>query len=91
VSGASLTIYLITDIPGLKQIQIIQEKKESLLFKLVIDDNFTSQSRQKLARRIEEMLGKNLHLDFEFVSQIPKESSGKYRFSISKVTPEFFK
>jgi phenylacetate-CoA ligase len=91
VSGASLTIYLITDVPGLKQIQIIQESEESLLFKLVADGNFNSESRQKLTKRIEEMLGKNLRLDFEFVSQIPKEPSGKYRFSISKLTPEFFK
>lgn len=91
VSGASLTIYLITNIAGLKQVQIIQDKREHLLFKLVKDGAFSDESRLKLNQRIKEILGNRFQLDFQFVSEIPREPSGKYRFSISNVIPEFFR
>lgn len=91
VSGTSLTIHLITDIPGLKQVQIIQDQNDHLLFKLVKDGEFSPESEQKLNLRIDQMLGTRFKRDFQFVSQIPREPSGKYRFSISKVAPEFFR
>lgn len=90
-SGAALAIYLITDIPGLKQAQIIQDKREHLLFKLVADGNFTPQSKAKLEGRIVQMLGSGFRVDLEFVPEIPKEPSGKYRLSVSEVAEEFFR
>jgi len=91
VSGTSLTIYLITNIPGLKQVQIVQDRKEHLLIKLVKDKSFNQESMQKFRQKISQMLGNSLQIDFEFVPEIHREPSGKYRFSISSVTPEFFR
>jgi phenylacetate-CoA ligase len=91
VSGASLTIYLITDIPGIRQVQIIQDTQRHLWFKLVRDGAFTEESMRKFDKKIRQFLGNSLSLDFEFVTEIPREPSGKYRFSISRVASELFK
>jgi phenylacetate-CoA ligase len=87
ISGASLTIYLIANAPGVAQAQLIQEKKDELILKIVRDDKFGDESMRFFEKEIPEFFGKSVKYTVEFVDEIPPESSGKYRFSISKVDP----
>jgi phenylacetate-CoA ligase len=87
ISGASLTIYLIANTPGIAQAQLIQEKIDEIVFKIVKGDNFTEESLKFLKNEIPKYFGDSVKYQIEYVDQIPLESSGKYRFSISKVDP----
>lgn len=87
VSGASLTIYLIANTPGVAQAQLIQEKKDEVVFKIVKGERFGDSSLAFLASEIPKYLGGDVKYQIEYVDTIPVESSGKYRFSISKVDP----
>lgn len=87
VSGASLTIYLIANTPGVAQAQLIQEKKDEVVFKIVRGEKFSDASLAFLAAEIPKYLGTDVKYQIEYVDTIPVESSGKYRFSISKVDP----
>lgn len=87
ISGASLTIYLIANAPGVAQAQIIQETKDEIILRIVKDDRFGDESYRFFEREIPRFFGQAMKYDFDFVEEIPSESSGKYRFSISKIDP----
>lgn len=87
ISGVALATYVITNIPGIKQIQLVQESKEQVKIRLVQNENFTKESLSKLNSNVIKFLGNKIRTDIEYVDNIPFERSGKYRFSISKVHP----
>lgn len=87
ISGASLTIYLIANAPGVAQAQLIQEKKDEVVIRLVKGDGFGDDSMRFFERELPLFFGKSVKFELEFVDEIPLEPSGKYRFSISKVDP----
>jgi len=87
ISGASLTIYLIANAPGVAQAQILQERRNEIVLKIVRNEKFGEESLQFFEREIPRFFGTGMRYDLEFVEQIPLESSGKYRFSISRIDP----
>ncbi|MCX6827527.1 MAG: hypothetical protein NTV06_09750 [candidate division Zixibacteria bacterium] len=87
ISGAALTIYLIANAPGVAQAQLIQERKDEIVFKIVRGDTFGDQSLRFFETEIPKFFGAAIKYSFEYVDYIPLESSGKYRFSMSKVDP----
>ena len=88
ISGISLTENFALLIPGVAQLQIVQESLTELRFRLVPDEDFTSESRRKIAALVEETFGAGVTHDIEIVTAIPQEASGKYRFCISKIARE---
>ncbi|MCJ7508774.1 MAG: phenylacetate--CoA ligase family protein [candidate division Zixibacteria bacterium] len=89
ISGAALTIYMIATIPGIKQAQLIQEEKSKVIFKIVKDHKFNQETVLQIEKKAIELLGNQIKVTLDFVDEIPKEASGKYRFCISKVRPDF--
>lgn len=85
VSGASLTIYLVASTPGVRQAQIIQNRKDQILLKIVRGSQFDNHSIEFLKNKLPEFFGPTMTYEFRFVEEIPKTSSGKYRFSICNV------
>lgn len=88
ISGISLTDHFATLVPGTAQMQIVQESLYELRIRLVADDDFRPESRDKIGALVEEMFGPQVRFDVELVDAIPQEPSGKYRFCISKVARE---
>jgi phenylacetate-CoA ligase len=85
VSGAALTIYLIANTPGVRQAQIVQDSHDTLRLRIVRGPEFTEGSTTFLKKKVAEFFGFEMALQFEFVESIPKEPSGKYRFSICRL------
>jgi len=85
VSGVTLATYVITNVPGIKQVQLTQERIDLLRVKLVRGVGYGQHSQTTLLEKLKSFLGPNMRFEFEFAENITKESSGKYRFSISKV------
>lgn len=85
ISGASLTIFLIANTPGLAQAQFYQDRKDEITLRLVKGPKFSDESRRFLDTEIPKFFGPSVRYHLDFVDSIPVEASGKYRFSISRL------
>jgi len=85
VSGASVTIALIANVPGLAQAQFIQHESASLTMKVVRRDTFNEESLTFLKTELPKYFGPSMKVNIEYVEAIPREPSGKYRFSICTI------
>jgi phenylacetate-CoA ligase len=89
ISGISLTENFAMHLPGVKQMQIVQEKIDQILFRIVKGEQYSTQTLQDLEGLARERFGEQMHWQTEFVDTIQSESSGKYRFCISQVPNPF--
>jgi phenylacetate-CoA ligase len=85
ISGISLTDNFATLVPGVSQLQIVQETIERFCFRIVRGREFSADSEPRIASLVRRYFGPTAMFRCEFVDKIPQESSGKYRFCISHV------
>ncbi|WP_243636318.1 phenylacetate--CoA ligase family protein [Flavobacterium aquariorum] len=65
---------------GIIQFQVIQNYPESILIKLIIDSRLYNSSIEKIfVQNWRDRVGNEIHIELEYVSEIPNEISGKYR------------
>ena len=86
VSGIVIATYVVTNIPGIRQIQFIQDVPGAVTVNLVKGSEWTAQALAELTVRTRRYLGEDMQLHVKFREDIPLERSGKYRFSISTVS-----
>lgn len=84
ISGISILDTFIIHIPGFKRMQIIQEKKDLLRFKVIRDSNFKNEDVDQLKNEIKKIFGKEMLSNIEFVDNIPLTNRGKFQFTINK-------
>lgn len=65
--------------------QILQEEIDFIRVKIVPRDDFTEKDSEHLIVALHERLGSKVRIELEFVEYIPRTSSGKFRWVISKV------
>ena len=87
VSGASMTIFLTANTPGVGKMQLYQEKINTLEIRIVAGDKFTDESREYCLRSARKLIGEDLDIFITLVDDIPVPESGKMRYSISEVDP----
>lgn len=90
VSGISLTENFAMALEGVKQLQIIQETHDSLKFRIVRAKKWNGSQVSKIAELVGERFGRSMQHQIEFVESIQSESSGKYRFCISRLEEAAF-
>lgn len=78
-------IYVIRDIAGVENFKIIQESITETRVQLVTNDEFAEENMQVIKRGLKQRLGADVKVDVETVENIPRESSGKYRYVVSRV------
>ncbi len=89
ISGISLTENFAMHLPGVKQMQIVQERIDFLVFRIVKGELFGEQTLQDITRLAQERFGTQMNWQLEYVNSIQSETSGKYRFCISKLQNPF--
>jgi len=89
ISGISLTENFAMHLPGVKQMQIVQEKSDFLVFKIVKGEEFSNQTVSDIDYLARERFGDRMRWQVEYVASIQSELSGKYRFCISKIENPF--
>lgn len=82
VSGVVVSTYLITNAPGVRQVQLVQDDPEEIRVRLVRGSDYSEQTISFLQRELPKFFGHRTRMKYEFTDQIPKEPSGKYRFSV---------
>ncbi len=65
--------------------QIIQEDYDHILIKLMINEKYEEKDAKHLIKEFQARLGSDVRIDIEFISDLPKTTSGKFRWVISKV------
>lgn len=85
VAGVSLVERTLTKIPGIEQMQLVQEQLNEIIINRVKGPEFTSATDNLLLTEFNQVFGPDVTLVIHDVDKIPQEKSGKYRFSICKV------
>jgi phenylacetate-CoA ligase len=89
ISGISLTENFALHVPGVAQLQIVQEEVQRFRFRVVRGPDFGPASLRRIAELVAERFGAGTLFECEYVDRIPQEPSGKYRFCISHVPNPF--
>jgi phenylacetate-CoA ligase len=85
VAGVSLVERTLTAIPGIEQMQLIQNDLNRVCARVVKDDAFTEESAHLLRGELQASLGSDVHIDLQYVLALDQTRSGKYRFAICNV------
>lgn len=78
----SVAIELVNNI---KEVQIIQNKIDEIIVKVVKVEKFNKYDLNLLIDRLKERLGKKVSIKVVFVNQIKRTRAGKFRFIISNI------
>jgi phenylacetate-CoA ligase len=78
-------IYILRDLPGIKAFKIIQESLDWTRVLLATDREFDEQNCVKIIMGFKQRLGESVKIEIERVPEVPKETSGKFRYIVSKV------
>lgn len=89
ISGISLTENFAVMVPGIAQLQIVQEELDRFVFRIVRGPDFGEVSLATIRSLVAERFGPDVRYQCDYVSRIPQEPSGKYRFCTSKVENPF--
>lgn len=78
-------IYVVRDIPGVRQFKVIQETLNRTRVLLATDHEFKEADIDTIRIGLGKRLGIGASIEIERVAQIPPEASGKYRYVVSHV------
>jgi len=78
-------VYVVRDLPGVKEFKIVQESLDLTRVFLVTDALFQPESEPAIMAGFKRRLGAEVDIRIERVAAIPKEASGKFRYIVSKV------
>lgn len=79
-------VYVIRNLSGIAAFRIIQESRALTRVQIVRGPGFEPSARQAIVEGLCARLGAGTEVAVEDVATIPPDSSGKYRYVVSKVT-----
>ena len=78
-------VYIVRDLPGVKQLKIVQESLDLTRVLLVTDEGFSVESISAIEQGFQARLGQGVRVVVERVDEISAERSGKFRYVVSRV------
>jgi phenylacetate-coenzyme A ligase PaaK-like adenylate-forming protein len=69
--------------------QIIQEKIDLLRVKIVKNEKYGMKDEEALIAGFSERLGNDIQIMVEYVEEIPRTKSGKFKWVVSRIEPQF--
>ncbi len=84
VAGVSLVERTLTAIPGLAQMQIVQDRADELVINVVPDNAYSEETERRLRDEISRVFGPVL-VSIRLGDKLVQEKNGKYRFAICRV------
>lgn len=85
ISGISLTENFAMMLPEVKQLQIVQDRRDHLILRVVRSSDYRKATETNLQALFKKLFGAMMNYDIEYLNMIPQEPSGKYRFCISNI------
>jgi phenylacetate-CoA ligase len=74
------------NIEGLDQVRVCQKALDHYQVQIVKSDRFLSDNENRIREGFARVLGSPVQVTFEYLSAIPKEQSGKFRFIVSELS-----
>ncbi len=78
-------IYILRDLPGVDSFKITQYDLQNTTVQIVAGAEYEKSSEQAIEQVFKKRLGSDVVVKFEYVTEIAKEKSGKFRYVISHV------
>lgn len=85
VAGVSLVERTLTAIPGIEQMQLVQDDLRQVRAKVIKDNHFDSVSERRLRHELQAVFGREVIVDIEYPAALDQTRSGKHRFAICTV------
>lgn len=75
--------YIFKDTSSIAECQVIQKELGSIILKIVRRTNYKQETEKELRKNIKELISPTLKVSFEYVNEIPRTKSGKFKAVIS--------
>jgi phenylacetate-CoA ligase len=85
VAGVSLVERTLTAIPGIEQMQLVQDEARLLCAKVVKGAGFDDRGERRLREELQSAFGGEMAIEIRYVRELDQTGAGKYRFSICNV------
>jgi phenylacetate-CoA ligase len=82
----SLVSHAFTGLGRVGKAQLVQERLDWLVVRLVPRGRFSGEDRERVVAGLRERLGGGVRIDIELVEEIEREENGKYRWVVSRVS-----
>lgn len=80
-------IYVLRDLEGVESFKITQHSLDNTAVQVVKGPSYSAAAEEKIIGEFKKRLGREVNIDIEYVEQIAKERSGKFRYVVSHVKP----
>jgi phenylacetate-CoA ligase len=77
--------YLLRGVPGIESFKVIQESVQTTRLMIVTGEGFDAAVVPDIIGGFKLRLGDSVHIDVDRVAEIPKDTSGKFRYVVSHV------
>ncbi|CAA9892259.1 Capsule biosynthesis protein CapK [Candidatus Methylobacter favarea] len=79
-------IYVLRDLPGIESFKIIQHTLGETRIQIVRNTDYCQETSEMLIQDVfKKRLGKGVKVDIDYLAEIPKEQSGKFRYVVSHI------
>lgn len=79
-------IYVLRDIEGVELFKVVQESLEQTQIHIKTNEQYSEQDEQRILDTFHARLGQGVEVSIDYVDDIPREKSGKFRYVISHVS-----
>lgn len=85
VSGISILDTFVIHVAGVRQAQIVQDRPEHVLLRVVPSKMFSEETTQHIRTAVRDVFGAEMRCTIELVDRIEPTPRGKYQFSICEI------
>ena len=88
VMHALAAIYILRELPGVREFQLVQERLDLVRVTLVPDQGFGDETSDRVVAGLGRLLGGGVSVEVAIAPEIARVASGKHRYVISKVADQ---
>jgi phenylacetate-CoA ligase len=89
VMHALAAIYILREVPGIHEFQLVQERLDLLRVLVVPEAGLAADAADHIVRRLEGLFGGGTSIEVELLDALPRLGSGKHRYVVSKVADQY--
>lgn len=89
VMHALAAIYILREVPGIREFQLVQERVDLLRVLVVPDSGLAADATDQIVRRLDGLFRGGTSIEVERLAALPRLGSGKHRYVISKVADRY--
>ncbi|MDX1734142.1 MAG: AMP-binding protein [Halioglobus sp.] len=78
-------IYILREMPEIREFRIIQESLTQITLQLATSTQDREVLESHVSRQFRRRLGDAVMVEFDYVDQVPREASGKFRYVVSRI------